>query len=255
MKNIYYVYILCLYKEEEMNEEVLIVCKSMYHGNTQKLAMAMARKLNCRLMTYEQAISENIEQYKVIGLGSGIYFTSHNPKLFHIAERMNSTQKAFLFSTHGRPYLGKYHESLKLALSNQGVNVIGEFSCRGYDCTGPYIIMGGGNKGKPNEKDQRKAMNFVERLLPEYSKNTDVVHNGKNIEIHYDECIGCGKCQRICPMKVFEIKNKKPIVVNEQDCIHCSLCKDQCPSQAIAIQHSWKEAIGIAKRHVKKTSL
>lgn len=191
-----------------MNENVLIICESMYHGNTQKLAVAMARKLNCRLMTCEQAISEDIQRYKVIGLGSGIYFTSHNPKLFDIVARMENTQRAFLFSTHGRPFLGKYHESLKFALSKQGVTVIGEFSCRGYDCTGPYIIVGGGNKGKPNENDQMKAAKFISCLLPEYSKNTDVVQNGNNIEIHYDECIGCGKCQTICPMKVFNIKNK-----------------------------------------------
>lgn len=238
-----------------MNEKVLIICESMYHGNTQKLAVAMARKLNCRLMTCEQVISENIEQYKVIGLGSGIYFTSHHPKLFDIVERMKNTQRAFLFSTHGRPFLGKYHENLKFALSNQGVSVIGEFSCRGYDCTGPYIIVGGGNKGKPNEGNQKKAIKFVERLLPEYSKNTDVVGNGNNIEIRYNECIRCGKCKTICPMKVFDIENEKPFVINEADCIHCSLCKEKCPSQAIVIQHSWKEAIAIAKRHAKRTSL
>lgn len=238
-----------------MNEKILIICESMYHGNTQKLAIAMARKLNCRLITCEQAISENIQQYKAIGLGSGIYFTSHHPKLFDIVTRMKNTQKAFLFSTHGRPFLGKYHESLKLALSNQGVPVIGEFSCRGYDCTGPYIIVSGGNKGKPNESDQNKAAKFIERLFPKYSINTDVVQNGNNIEIRYDKCIGCGKCMTICPMKVFGIDNKIPFLINEIDCIHCSLCKENCPSQAIAIQHSWKEAIAIAKKHIKRTSL
>jgi NAD-dependent dihydropyrimidine dehydrogenase PreA subunit/flavodoxin len=238
-----------------MNENVLIICESMYHGNTQKLSTVMARKLNSHLMTCEQAMSENIQNYKIIGLGSGIYFTSHHPKLFDIAKKMNDTQKAFIFSTHGRPFLGKYHESLKVALSNQGISVIGDFSCRGYDCTGPYIIVGGGNKGKPNERDQMKAVKFINKLLPEYCINTDTVHNGNNIEIHYDECIGCGKCTSICPMNVFDMKNKKPFVINESDCIHCSLCKDNCPSQSIAVQHSWKEAIIIAKRHAKKTSL
>jgi NAD-dependent dihydropyrimidine dehydrogenase PreA subunit len=101
----------------------------------------------------------------------------------------------------------------------------------------------------------KKAVKFIKNLLPEYSKETDVVHNGNNIEIHYDECIECGKCKRICPMKVFDIVNKKPVVINEVDCIHCSLCKEQCPSQAIAIHHTWTEAIAIAKRHIKKISL
>lgn len=242
-------------EEKKMNQEVLIVCESMYHGNTKKLATAMGIKLNCRVLTCDEASKENIDKYKIIGLGSGIYFTSHHPKLIEFAKKIKSTQKVFIFSTHGRPYLGKYHDTLKLFLSTQGVLVIGEFSCRGYDCTGPYIIIGGGNKGKPNEKDANKAANFVSALLPQYSKNTDVAQNGNNIEIHHESCIGCGRCQAICPMKVFEMQDKKPIIKNELNCIHCSLCKENCPSQAISIQHTWKEAIAIAKRHVNRTSL
>jgi ferredoxin len=238
-----------------MNEKVLIICESIYHNNTQKLATAMSRKLSCRLINCNQALSEDISQYKVIGLGSGIYFTSHHPKLLDIASKMKSSQQAFLFSTHGRPYLGKYHEKLKTALLNRDISVIGEFSCKGYDCTGPYIIIGGGNKGKPNEKDEAKAANFVNNLLPEYCKNTDIIENGHNIEIHYNECIGCGKCTKVCPMKVLNIQNKKPIIVDESNCIHCSLCKEQCPSQAIVVQHSWKEAIAIGKKHSRRKSL
>lgn len=238
-----------------MNKEILIICESMYHENTQKLAVAMAKKLNCHLVNCEEALSENIEEYTIIGLGSGIYFTSHHPKLLAVAAKMNNTQKAFIFSTHGAPFLGKYHNSLKTVLSNQGVPVIGEFSCRGYDCTGPYIIIGGGNKGKPNEKDEAKAVKFVSRILPQYCKDTDTVHNGHNIQINYDECLGCTKCYKICPMKVFDTKDRKPIIKNEADCTHCSLCKDNCPEQAISIHHSLKEAIAIAKRHAKRTSL
>lgn len=238
-----------------MNKEILIICESMYHGNTKKLAAAMARKLNCRLLNCEEASSENIEDYKIIGLGSGIYFTAHHPKLLEAAGKMNNGQKAFIFSTHGSPFLGKYHNSLKTILDKQGIPVIGEFSSRGYDCTGPYIIVGGGNKGKPNENDEMKAARFVNRILPQYCKGTDTVHNGHNVEIRYNECIGCNKCYAVCPMKVFEIKDKKPIIKNEADCTHCSLCINNCPEQAISIHHSLNEAIAIAKRHARRTSL
>ena len=238
-----------------MNKEVLIICESIYHGNTQKLADAMAIKLNCKVINCEQAATEDIQKYKIIGLGSGIYFTSHHPKLIEIASKMKSTQKAFIFSTHGGPFLGSYHKKLKETLSNHSISIIGEFSCRGYDCTGPFIIIGGGNKGKPNEGDQVRAAKFVTKILPKYCKDTDTVRNGRNIEINYDECIGCGKCKAICPMSVFDFKDKKPVIVNELNCTHCSLCKNSCPSQAIAIHHSIREAIAIAKRHAKRTSL
>ena len=56
-------------------------------------------------------------------------------------------------------------------------------------------------------------------------------------------------------MEVFEIKDRKTIIKSEADCTHCSICKDNCPEQAISINHSLKEAIAIAKRHAKRTSL
>jgi len=238
-----------------INEEVLMICHSIYRGNTQRLAAAMARKINCRLVTVDEAISIDLEQYKYIGLGSGIYFTSLHPKIFEILKFLNSKQRIFLFSTHGAPFLGKYHMTLKAALEEQGNSVLGEFSCRGYDCTGPFIIIGGGNKGKPNEFDLLKAERFIKKLLPQYINPTDSSLNRTHIEIKLDNCIGCGKCINICPLGVYKMKKQLPFVNCEDDCIHCNLCRDFCPVQAISIQHSWKEAIGIAKRHAKKRSI
>lgn len=238
-----------------INEEVLIICHSIYRGNTQRLAAAMARGLNCRLVTVDEAISSDLGKYKYIGLGSGIYFTSHHPKLFEILTVLNSKQRIFLFSTHGAPFLGKYHMALKKALEMLGNPVLGEFSCRGYDCTGPFIIIGGGNKGKPSEFDLLRAERFIKKLLPQYSNPADCSLTGKHIELRLDQCIGCGKCINICPLNVFKIEKQKPFVNCEDDCIHCNLCRDCCPVQAISIRHSWKQAIGIAKRHAEKRSL
>lgn len=238
-----------------MNKEVLIICHSIYRGNTRKLASAMARKINCRSVTVEEAISNDLQRYQYIGLGSGIYFTAHHPKIFELLTFLNSEQRVFLFSTHGAPFLGKYHVALKTALENQKISVLGEFSCRGYDCTGPFIIIGGGNKGKPNEFDLRRAERFIGKLLPQYSSAADKTANGEHIKIRFDDCTGCGKCIKICPLNVYKMENQKPFVNCEDDCIHCNLCRDCCPVHAISIQHSWKEAIGIAKRNAKKRSL
>ena len=54
--------------------------------------------------------------------------------------------------------------------------------------------------------------------------------------------------------KTGEWATVQPVLDNTK-CIHCLLCVDNCPCQAIAVQHSWGEAIHIAKRHAKKTSL
>lgn len=43
-----------------------------------------------------------------------------------------------------------------------------------------------------------------------------------------DNCIHCGKCERICPQKC--IKNH---TINQNHCLHCGLCMEKCPVNAI----------------------
>ncbi len=46
-----------------------------------------------------------------------------------------------------------------------------------------------------------------------------------------DECVGCGICEKVCPLNNIKIENGKPIWGKE--CIHCSACINRCPKQAI----------------------
>lgn len=238
-----------------MNKDVAIICESLYHNNTMKIAKAMAIRLNCRILSYYDAVSCDLSKYKVIGLGSGIFFGSHHPELVKIAGRLKKDQTAFIFSTHGAPFVGKYHNTIKDVLKKNEVSIAGEFSCKGYDGTGPFLIYNGGNKGRPHEGDCLKAEKFIMKTFPSYCADIDTVHNGRYVEVNKDKCIGCMVCINTCPMKVFEYKNGISVPVNATDCIHCLLCRDNCPEGAIAVHHTYRDAIAIAKRHSKKTSL
>ncbi|PKM71849.1 MAG: hypothetical protein CVU91_11885 [Firmicutes bacterium HGW-Firmicutes-16] len=237
-----------------MKKEVIIICESIYHGNTIKLAKAIAFALDCEIVSPQEALLMDLSQYKIVGLGSGIYFTSHHPKIIEALNSLNSGQQAFIFSTHGSPFLGSYHDSIKEELVKRSISVIGEFSCKGFDCTGPFIIIKGGNKGRPNEKDEQKAIKFISRILPQYVKNLNDVPKGHFVHVNED-CIACGKCIVVCPMNVFAINDNKAKAVDELACTHCSLCLEACPNRAISIKHGFVDAIRIAKRHARKKSL
>ena len=49
---------------------------------------------------------------------------------------------------------------------------------------------------------------------------------------HTDErCIGCGKCEKLCPLANIKIVDKKPTWGNS--CTHCMACIGNCPTEAI----------------------
>ncbi|MBE6115163.1 MAG: (4Fe-4S)-binding protein [Erysipelotrichaceae bacterium] len=46
-----------------------------------------------------------------------------------------------------------------------------------------------------------------------------------------ENCIGCGKCERLCPLNNIKITDKKPVWGDQ--CTHCMACIGNCPVQAI----------------------
>ncbi len=64
-------------------------------------------------------------------------------------------------------------------------------------------------------------------LYPEVKPEIPDTFRGK-IEIDTEKCIGCGKCEAVCPMAVEVTKN-----INCGECIRCGKCRAACPNNAI----------------------
>ena len=46
-----------------------------------------------------------------------------------------------------------------------------------------------------------------------------------------DQCIGCGKCVKLCPLNNITLKEGRPVWGNQ--CTHCMACIGNCPTEAI----------------------
>ncbi|MDK2983583.1 flavodoxin [Thermococcus sp. 101 C5] len=144
----------------------IIVYVSIHHGNTEKIARAMAEVLNAKLVKPWEIMPEELLNYDLIGFGSGIYYWKHHKALFDPIEKLPTVKgkKTFIFSTAGIniPFIN--HRKLRNALKRKGFEIVGEFSCRGWDTNGWLAKIGGLNKGHPDDRDLERARRFAKRL-------------------------------------------------------------------------------------------
>jgi flavodoxin len=144
----------------------LIICVSIHHGNTEKIAKAMAEILNAKLAKPNEVTMDDLSNYDLIGFGSGIYAGEHHETLLDFADKLSQLQnkKAFIFSTRGILPVRLCHKSLRKKLLEKKVDVIGEFSCRGLLTEWPFNVIGGISKNRPNKKDLENARKFAREL-------------------------------------------------------------------------------------------
>lgn len=148
---------------------MLIICKSVHHQNTAAVARAIAAEFSADVCPPEDVSVEVIQNYDVIGFGSGIYFGQFHSALRHWVQQLPDAspnrQKAILFSTSGLSWLWRiWHWSFRHLLVRKGFEVIGEFHCRGFDTVGPLWLLGGLNRRHPDERDLANAAAFARQL-------------------------------------------------------------------------------------------
>jgi len=109
----------------------LIVYCSEYKNNTEKVARIFAEKAECELINIRDVSDINIENYNLIGFGSGVYKESLSPKLFKLVEKLNLKGKSvFVFSTNGAGMKYYNNSLIKLLESKAAINK-GSFACKG----------------------------------------------------------------------------------------------------------------------------
>ena len=148
--------------------KTLIICDSVHHGNTRRIAEAMAEEMGATVLTLEEVHPEQLEDYDLVGWGSGIYFARHADSLHLLAKNLPlQPRQVFIFSTAGLPFLRSwFHSRLGATLRSRKCTVVGEFSCRGWDTVGPLAWFGGINRHHPNDKDLERARSFARSLAP-----------------------------------------------------------------------------------------
>ena len=147
-------------------KKAVIFYYSIHHGNTQKVVEAVSKQISVDLVRIPAKEPVNLEGYDLVGFASGIYMSEFGkPIQRFVEERADLSGKVcFTLYTCGAPN-GEFSGAFAELLRSKGATVVGGWHCRGFDTFGPFKLIGGLAKGRPNEADLASAVAYVEALL------------------------------------------------------------------------------------------
>ena len=144
-----------------------MVLFSYHHNNTEIVAKVLAKVLDAQIKTPQEINPEDLQNYNLIGFGSGIYGEKHHKSLLDLADKLPQVnkKKVFIFSTSATTWeLPEKHSTLKKKLQAKGYIIVDEFNCKGFNTNSFLKIFKGMNKGRPNAEDLKHAENFAQNL-------------------------------------------------------------------------------------------
>lgn len=147
-------------------KKILCVLESSHQENTKKIIDALQKVCPIDVVNSSEAMKINLRSYDLVGFASGIYYNKHAKQIIALVKSLPILPvDAFIISTAGSKSIRRNHRALRKILLQKGVNIVGEFSCRGLDKFGPFKLLGGINKSRPNESDLKNAQDFMKKLL------------------------------------------------------------------------------------------
>ena len=143
-----------------------IVYASVHHKNTEKVVKAIVEKHpEIELIDATKTILKDLASYDLIGFASGIFYGKfHKSLLSFITENLPLRKKVFVMYTCGSDRAETYLKDIKDLIKSKECTLTAAYSCLAYDTFGPFKLIGGINKGHPNEADLQKAVDFYESL-------------------------------------------------------------------------------------------
>lgn len=141
-----------------------IVYHSEHHGNTKKLLDEIAMQGDVTLIEASGNQNIDLSEYDLIGFASGNYYSKLHDTVLQFAQKnLPSKKKVFVIYTYGvrEPRL----DTMKQIADSKGAKMLGTYGCPGFDTFGPFKLVGGIAKGRPNDEDIAGAVQFFMEII------------------------------------------------------------------------------------------
>ncbi len=154
--------------------KAIIIYASTHHGNTRKVVEAIAKEYGVETLDATKVKEKDLSSYDLIGFASGIYAGRFHQAVQNFARNNLPVNKKIFFLTTSA--MNKdFSASMKDALKGKDPEVLGKYSCFGYNTFGPFKLIGGTSKGHPNEEDIRNALAFYQNICRSYKRIQDII--------------------------------------------------------------------------------
>lgn len=145
--------------------KIIIILKSFHQKNTLKVAQAMNEEISLEIINVEDAENIQLDKYDLIGFGSGIYSYKHHSSILKYVKNLKyKNLNTFTISTSGVKTFKTNNRTLRNLLKKDQ-NLLGSFSCLGLDKFFVFKLLGGINKGRPNQTDLENAKKFIKDIV------------------------------------------------------------------------------------------
>ena len=124
--------------------KAIIAYVSTHHGNTEKVVNEIKKECGVEAFNVLEEPDRDLSDYDLIGLASGIYAAKFHPQMIALDK--------------------DFSKSMAEAIDGKNAEVIGTFSCKGYNTFGPFKLVGGTGKGHPDATDLANAVEFYRSI-------------------------------------------------------------------------------------------
>ncbi|MFX1496222.1 MAG: FAD-dependent oxidoreductase [Promethearchaeota archaeon] len=137
---------------------------------------------------------------------------------------------------------------LKVPLDKNGFFLEAHVKLRPLDFATDGIFLSGCAQWPKNVQDSIAQANGAAGRASRFLSAKTITTSGLIAEVNPDRCIGCGKCESVCPYNAIEIKEAlmefeevsikvAKSFINSALCKGCGTCAATCPNGAISVKH------------------
>lgn len=144
--------------------KTIILVASVHKGNTKKIAENIASTINADVVDVIASSNVDISEYDNVIIASGVYFGKMHKSMLAILQKLNLKDKnCYLVLTMGSK--SDYVKKITSVLKEQNIGIKSSFCCLGYDTYGPFKLVGGLNKNRPNDDDIKSAITWAKENI------------------------------------------------------------------------------------------